>query len=659
MKISRQVFASYPAQAIVVHLKAAKPVLDFSVDFSSLHPFRTTTDNLSLTMKGQAPAHAQRRDIDHMERFGTQRLHPEYFDSNGKVLRTNHVIYGDEMDGKGTYFEACLTPIHRDGTLYIENNRLIAKGCSEVTLLICAATSYNGPRKSPSKEGKDTHKEITEYRKLSAGKEFPSLKAEHVADYQHLFKRVSFALSTPEKYKKLPTDQRLRNFEKGNDLSLITQLFQFGRYLMISGSRGEGQPLNLQGLWNHEVLPPWNSGYTLNINIPMNYWPAEVTNLSECHQPLFRLIEEIADKGEELAADMYGLNGWAVHHNISIWREAYPSDGFVYWYFWNMSGAWLCSHIWEHYLFTKDVEFLRKYYPLLKGAATFCSEWLVENEKGELVTPVSTSPENAFLMPNGEEASVCEGSVMDIAIIRLLFHSTIEAAKILDTDAEFRTTLRLQQSKLKGYQIGTNGQLLEWDKEYTEKEPQHRHVSHLFGLFPGYDITDATPDIYEAARQSLKERGNKTTGWSMAWKISLWARLCDAGNSYDALKNLINYIDPQTKAENRGGLYRNLLNALPFQIDGNFGATAGIAEMLLQSHKNEIHLLPALPEEWQEGAIKGLKARGGFTIDMAWKGGRLTEAFITSPCDQSVRIVYGKLRKEMVLKAGERKSIYR
>lgn len=657
VEISREVFASYPAQAIVIHLKASKPVLSFTAYLDSPHPVTNESDSQVVYLKGQAPAHAQRRDTEHMKRFNTQRLHPEYFDATGHIIQKKHVIYGNEMDGKGTFFEACLLPSHKGGTLTISNDRLIVKGCSEVTLMLYAATSYNGPRKSPSKEGKNPHQEIMSYRKISEGETYKELRKKHIADYQSLFNRVSLSLPVNKLQKELPTDERLKRFKEEEDQALIAQLFQFGRYLMIAGSRGEGQPLNLQGLWNDQVLPPWNSGYTLNINLEMNYWPAEVTNLSECHQPLFKLIEEIADKGKELARDMYGLNGWAIHHNISIWREAYPSDGFVYWFFWNMSGPWLCNHIWEHYLFTKDVDFLKKYYPILKGSATFCSEWLIENSKGELVTPVSTSPENAYLMPDDTPASVCEGSTMDIAIIRSLFSNTIEASKILQTDRDFRSELIKKRSKLKGYQIGSKGQLLEWDKEYKESEPQHRHVSHLFGLYPGCDITDNTPELFKAARKSLYDRGNKTTGWSMAWKISLWSRLYDSSNAHEALSNLINYIDPHIKAENRGGLYRNLLNALPFQIDGNFGATAGIAEMLLQSHKGNIHLLPALPPTWKEGSIKGLKARGGFTVDMEWKEGKMTVANITSPYEQTIEIVYNNQIKKTHFNAGERKKI--
>ena len=657
VKISREVFASYPAQAIIIHLKASKPVLSFTAYLSSPHPVNNESDSQVVYLKGQAPAHAQRRDTEHMKRFNTQRLHPEYFDATGHIIQKKHVIYGDEMDGKGTFFEACLLPSHKDGQLSISNHQVTARNCSEVTLMLYAATSYNGPSKSPSREGKNPHQEIINYRKIYKGENYIELKRKHIIDYQSLFNRVSFSLPASQQQKKMPTDERLKRFKEKEDQVLLTQLFQFGRYLMIAGSRGEGQPLNLQGLWNDKILPPWNSGYTLNINLEMNYWPAEVTNLSECHQPLFNLIEEIADKGKDLARDMYGLDGWAIHHNISIWREAYPSDGFVYWFFWNMSGPWLCTHIWEHYLFTKDVDFLKKYYPILKGAATFCSEWLVENSKGELVTPVSTSPENAYLMPDNTPASVCEGSTMDIAIIRSLFSNTIQAAEILQTDMNFRSELIQKRNKLKKYQIGTKGQLLEWDKEYEENEPQHRHVSHLLGLYPGHDITNDTPDVFNAARKSLDIRGNKTTGWSMAWKVSLWARLYDASKSYEALTNLINYVNPKIKAENQGGLYRNLLNALPFQIDGNFGATAGIAEMLLQSHNENIHLLPALPLTWKEGSIKGLKARGGYTVDIEWKEGKTVVAYITSPYKQTANIQY----KDQIIKShfniGERKKI--
>ena len=654
--VKREVFASYPAQTIIIKLSAEKPILDFNAYISSEHPYKTISDGDNICIKGQAPSHAQRRDISHMRAFNTERLHPEYFDSNENVIRKEHIIYGDGLDDRGTLFEACLDMLSHNGNVSIKNDTLRASACSEVVFMVYAATSYSGFDKSPVLAGKDPHKQILSAMKKNEGRSYNELYNEHLSDYSELFNRVTLELPASDEQKSLPTDERLRRFHETEDQMLLAQLFQFGRYLMISGSRPGGQPLNLQGIWNDKRLPPWNSGYTLNINLEMNYWPAEVTNLSECHMPLFNLIEEISEKGKKIARNMYGLDGWAIHHNISIWREGYPSDGYVYWFFWNISGAWLCSHIWEHYLYTEDKEFLSKYYDILKGASVFYSEWLVKDSNGKWVTPVSTSPENAYIMPNGIEASVCPGSTMDQALIRNLFDITIKASEVLSIDKRFRLMLKEKAADMRGYQIGSKGQLLEWDKEYIEKEPNHRHVSHLFGLYPGYDITSDNEDIFEAARRSLEDRGNKTTGWSMAWKVSLWARLYDAAKSYEALTNLVNYIDANKKAENSGGLYRNMFNALPFQIDGNFGVTAGIAEMLMQSH-NGIHLLPALPKTWMNGSVKGLKARGGFTVDISWKNGKMEFADIYSLYNKNVNVSYMGENKSIKFKAGEIKRI--
>lgn len=655
--VKREVFASYPAQAIIIKLSAEKPILDFDAYISSEHPYKLVSTDNNIYIKGQAPAHAQRRDIAHMRTFKTERLHPEYFDSEKNVIREEHIIYGDGLDDRGTLFEACLDVLSHNGNVFIENDTLKVDACSEIVFMIYAATSYNGFDNSPVMAGKNPHKLVQSVMKKNEGKNYDELYKEHISDYIALFNRVSLELPASDKQKSLPTDERLKRFHETEDQMLLAQLFQFGRYLMISGSRPGGQPLNLQGLWNDKRLPPWNSGYTLNINLEMNYWPAEVTNLSECHMPLFKFIEEISEKGKRIARNMYGLDGWAIHHNISIWREGYPSDGYVYWFFWNTSGAWLCSHIWEHYLYTEDKEFLNKYYDILKGASVFYSEWLVKDKDGRWVTPVSTSPENAYIMSNGLEASVCPGSTMDQALIRNLFDITIKASKILGIDEQFRFLLRDKVSNMAGYKIGSKGQLLEWDKEYTEKEPNHRHVSHLFGLYPGCEITSDKEDIFNAARKSLYDRGNKTTGWSMAWKVSLWARLYDASKSYEALTNLVNYVDVNKKAENSGGLYRNMLNALPFQIDGNFGVTAGIAEMLLQSHNNNIHLLPALPKSWKNGEVKGLKARGGYTVDIKWKDGNLEFAKIKSENNKNISICYNGRIQSQKFKKNEVKII--
>ncbi len=659
VRIAREVFASYPDQALLVHLTAEEPVLDFEINLSSPHPFRGLVEvaDHSLVIQGQAPAHVQRRTIDRIKGFGTEHLHPEHFDSNGHIIRTSSVLYADSMNGKGMPFEATLTPLLKDGTMEIQAGKLRIKNCSEVSLILCAATGYNGWNKSPSLEGKNPSLETRRYKQALSGKSYNSIRTTHIADHRALFSRVALSLPSTDIQKNLPTDQRIARFSLQEDQSLVSLFFQYGRYLMIAGSRPGGQPLNLQGLWNDQVMPPWNSGYTLNINLPMNYWPAEVTNLSECHEPMFRLIEEIAENGKNVARDMYGLNGWTIHHNISLWREGYPSDGFVYWFYWNMSGPWLCSHIWQHYLYTGDLDFLKRYYPILRDASTFCSEWLVENESGELVTPVSTSPENHFILPNGKEAALCAGSTMDMSIIRSLFSHTIAAAGLLGQDSLFAQDLSSKQSKLKGYQVGSRGQLLEWDKEYQEFEPQHRHISHLFGLYPECDITSASPAYYKAARQSLTERGNKTTGWSMAWKTSLWARLHDGKNAMETISNMMHLIIPERSNHEAGGVYRNLFNGPPFQIDGNFGATAGIAEMLLQSHENTLSLLPALPPTWKTGKVSGLKARGGYTVDMEWIKGKLRRATITSPSAGSCIITYRNKQKKVSFIAGESKEI--
>ncbi len=655
--IVREVFASYPHQAIVVHLKAGKPILEFDLLLTSLHPVKVIAEGESISMTGKAPAHVQRRTIEALQKAGTEHLHPEYFDKAGRVIRTNQVIYDERSDGKGMSFKAMVIPLPADGQVVVKGDKISVSGCSEITFLLCAATSYNGFDKSPSREGIDPAVLVENYRIALQGMDYAMLKQAHIEDFSTLFNRVALSLPSLSGGEDKPTDRRIREFYKKEDGELIALFFQFGRYLMISGSREGSQPLNLQGLWNDKLMPPWNSGYTLNINLEMNYWPAEVTNLSECHEPLFRFIREIASNGEKVAREMYGLNGWAIHHNVSLWREGYPSDGFVYWFFWNVSGAWLCSHIWEHYLYTRDISFLREYYPVMEGAARFCSEWLTEDDKGRLVTPVSTSPENHFILPDGQEASVCSGATMDMAVIRNLFTHTVEAADILGINGALTDKLKEQLPKLRLYQIGSRGQLLEWDKEYREFEPQHRHVSHLFGLYPGSDIHSDCSDVFEAARRTLLERGDEATGWSMAWKTSLWARLMDGNHAYVTLKNLLNYVDPTRKNKKEGGVYRNLLNALPFQIDGNFGATAGIAEMLLQSHRDYIHLLPALPSSWTEGEVAGLKARGGFEVSMSWQKGVLTQAKIKSLFDNTCRIKYGNKEATYSFRAGEEKVI--
>lgn len=640
-KITRQYFASAPDSVIIIRLKAENNAkLNKRFKMHCQLPHITVLNKGELIMDGYAAFHNL----------------PGYTDAD---------IKHEYDSNRGIHFRSAIHIVNKDGKVSTANNdELLLEGCTYATIIIAIATSFNGLDKDPVKEGKNYKALVRSRIDNAVSKTYETLLARHTEDYTRLFNRFSINLgTTAEDIAKLPTDLQLKNYtdkkEKNPDLEEL--YMQFGRYLLISCSRTDMVPANLQGIWNESILPPWSCNYTSNINLEENYWPAEIANLSELHKPLLDFIEKLPVTGSMTAKSYYNVNeGWCLAHNTDIWGMTCPvgeGGGDPNWANWNMGGAWVSTHIWEHYLFTQDKEYLKKAYPTLKGAADFCMAWMIpladlkaqnanspipESEKHFLVTAPATSPENTYMTPDGYDGRTMYGGSADLAMIRECLLDTKAATIALGGDKSYIKKIDETLARILPYKIGKDGSLQEWYYDWKDTEPTHRHQSHLFGLFPGHHISvGSTPELAQACKRALEIKGDKTTGWSTGWRVNLQARLHEAESAYHIYRTLLKYISPDKyqgpDIRRGGGTYPNLLDAhSPFQIDGNFGGTAGVIEMLCQSTADQIELLPALPEAWkEEGSVSGICCRGGYEVSFAWKNGKVTSLTILSKRDDN------------------------
>lgn len=554
---------------------------------------------------------------------------------------------------RGTRFCTIVKTLSTDGKITANpDGTLTLTDVTDATLLVTNVTSFNGFDRNPATEGRDYINLAEQRISRAEAKGIERLTADHLADYHRLFNRVSLDLgTTPDSIASQPTDIQLKRYTDLREVNpdLEELYFQYGRYLLISCARTHGVPANLQGLWNEYILPPWSSNYTTNINVEENYWLAEVTGLGELHAVSFMpWVANLSKGGAATARHYYGVDrGWCLGHNSDIWAMTNPvglNSGDPTWANWNMGGAWVASHIWEHYLFTLDTEFLKEYYPVLKGAAEFCLGWLTEKDSSLLTSP-STSPENQYLTPSGYVGATLYGGAADLAMIRQCLADARDAAAALGVDSDFQTEVADVMPRLLPYRIGSNGNIQEWYFDWADKDPQHRHQSHLYGLFPGRHISvDTQPELSRAAARTLYIKGDNTTGWSTGWRVNLLARLRDSDGAYRMYRRLLKYVSPDNykgpDKRSGGGTYPNLLDAhAPFQIDGNFGGTAGVAEMLVQSTATTIRILPSLPKAWADGNVKGLRARGGFSVDIEWHDGKISSLSIFSEKGGATKIL--------------------
>lgn len=637
IKYEREYFVSSPEDALVIRLSGSKSgSISFTARLASRLRSNCWVNGGVLYIEGECPG-----SMSAVAEDGSIRNAPVYF---------------DDPEKRGIPFRGGLKIVTEGGSVSAEDGSdcLTVSGADSATLYFKAVSGFNGYDRSPFLEGKPYRELLDSELSGVESRSYESVKRAHGEDYGEFYSRVSLNLPG-NKNSALPTDERLIAFEKNStDRALYALLFNYGRYLMISGSRVGSQPMNLQGIWNDKFFAPWRSNYTVNINTQMNYWPAESTNLSELAQPLFKMVGELAEAGRNTARLLYGGKGFCVHHNTDIWRKTTPPGrgkrGICIYAFWPFAAGWLVRQLWEHYEYTpNEVFFQQLLYPVSRECCEFFLSMLIDTPDG-LCFAANTSPEH-ILHIDGKEIATTLYSAMSNAIMRELFTNTAKCCDLAG-DGDFAALLREKAARIAPYKIGSRGQLLEYDAEYEDRDSRNRHVSHLYGLYPGNEIDpDKTPELTDAARKALELRGDDGTGWSLGWKINFWARLRDGDR---ALKIVKLQLRPVTAERGPGGTYPNLLDAHPpFQIDGNFGACAGIAEMLLKSEVGSIRLLPALPSEWTDGSVSGLRAKGGITVNISWQGGALQSAELTADRDSELTLRCGKTEKNLRLTAGE------